>query len=176
MKENTNETLDYTSATMHGIEKTDAAEQASREKVGSRLRMAREKVGMSQEELAHKLGYKHKSSINKVEIGEYRLRLDKASEIASILGVSVEYLMGISDDSTVSYPITQEEPLFDIIVHVSDEKKKMIADYTEALMDLSEEQQEKVHAFFLSFLELPEQQQNSLMEICRTALEFAAHK
>lgn len=35
-----------------------------------RIRKRREELGMSQEELAKKMGYKSRSSINKIEMGE----------------------------------------------------------------------------------------------------------
>ena len=35
-----------------------------------RIRKRREELGLSQEELAQKMGYKSRSSINKIEMGE----------------------------------------------------------------------------------------------------------
>ena len=37
--------------------------------IGQRVKIRREELGMSQEELAKKIGYKSKSSINKIELG-----------------------------------------------------------------------------------------------------------
>ena len=37
--------------------------------LGSLIKRKREELGLSQEELARILGYKHKSSINKIELG-----------------------------------------------------------------------------------------------------------
>lgn len=37
--------------------------------IGQRVKIRREELGMSQEELATKVGYKSKSSINKIELG-----------------------------------------------------------------------------------------------------------
>ena len=36
--------------------------------IGQRVKIRREELGMSQEELAKKIGYKSKSSINKIEL------------------------------------------------------------------------------------------------------------
>ena len=42
-----------------------------------RIKARREKLGMSQEELATKLGYKSRSTINKIEYVRYRKWLKK---------------------------------------------------------------------------------------------------
>ena len=39
--------------------------------IGDRIRKKREELGMSQEELAKKIGYRSRSSINKIENGAY---------------------------------------------------------------------------------------------------------
>lgn len=49
---------------------------------------------MSQEELAKKLGYKSRSSINKIEIGAQNLRQSKIWEIASALETTPSFIMG----------------------------------------------------------------------------------
>lgn len=37
--------------------------------IGERIKFRREELGMSQEELAHKIGYKSRSAVNKIETG-----------------------------------------------------------------------------------------------------------
>lgn len=49
---------------------------------------------MSQEELAEKLGYKSKSSINKIELGRQNLTQTKIKAIADALDTSPSYIMG----------------------------------------------------------------------------------
>lgn len=49
---------------------------------------------MTQEELAKKLGYKSKSTINKVELGVNDIVQSKVVKYAEVLGVTPSYLMG----------------------------------------------------------------------------------
>ena len=50
--------------------------------IGQRVKIRREELGMSQEELAKKIGYKSKSSINKIELGFRVLTQSKIKAIA----------------------------------------------------------------------------------------------
>lgn len=61
--------------------------------IGDRIRQKREELGMTQEELATKLGYKSRSSVNKVE-NSRELSNKKVIEYADALGVTPSYLMG----------------------------------------------------------------------------------
>lgn len=53
---------------------------------------------MSQEELAHKLGYKSRSSINKIELDIQQLTQRKIKIIAEVLNTSVNYILGIEEE------------------------------------------------------------------------------
>lgn len=46
-----------------------------------RIRARREELGISQEELAKRMGYRFRSSINKVENGEDKEKVKKALEL-----------------------------------------------------------------------------------------------
>lgn len=59
-----------------------------------RIRKRREKLGMSQEELAYILGYKSRSTINKIETGINDITQSKIIAFANALKVSPAYLMG----------------------------------------------------------------------------------
>ena len=41
--------------------------------IGDRIRIRREELKISQDELAKRIGYKSRSSINKIELGHYNL-------------------------------------------------------------------------------------------------------
>ena len=60
--------------------------------------MIREQLGMSQEELAHKIGYKSKSSINKIELGIQGLTQSKIKKIADALQTVPGDIMGWADN------------------------------------------------------------------------------
>lgn len=61
--------------------------------MGDRVKAARLKKGYTQEELAHKLGYKSRSSVNKIET-ERDIPRSMIVRLAEILEVSPSYLMG----------------------------------------------------------------------------------
>lgn len=61
--------------------------------IGERVKNARIKKGLTQEELAHKLGYKSRSSVNKIEL-ERDIPRSMIVKIAEILDVTPAYLMG----------------------------------------------------------------------------------
>ena len=66
--------------------------------LGQRVADLRKRLGMTQEELAHRIGYKSKSAINKIELGGRDLPQKKIADIARALGVSPAYLMGWDED------------------------------------------------------------------------------
>lgn len=72
--------------------------------VGQRIREKRESLNMSQEELALKLGYKSRSSINKIEIDGRSVPQNKIKDIAQALETTPGYIMGWEDENTKVVP------------------------------------------------------------------------
>lgn len=68
--------------------------------VGERIKRRRIELDMTQEELAKKVGYKSRSSINKIELSR-DLPLPKVEEVAKVLDCSPAYLMGWKEDSII---------------------------------------------------------------------------
>ena len=66
--------------------------------IGERIKLRREELQMTQEELAQKLGYKSRSSINKIELGGNELTQRKITDIAHALQTTPSYIMGWLDD------------------------------------------------------------------------------
>ena len=62
--------------------------------IGDRIKRRREELGMSQEELAKKVGYKSRSSVNKIEIDGRGLPQNKIVLFAKALETTPAYLMG----------------------------------------------------------------------------------
>ena len=62
--------------------------EESKKQFGKNLKRLRIEKGLSQEELAHALGFKNRSSINKIEIGRSNIPTDKIQKTAEVLGVS----------------------------------------------------------------------------------------
>ena len=61
--------------------------------IGDMIKKRREQLGMSQDELAKKLGYKSRSSINKMELGLQDVPQRKVKDFAKVLSVSIGYLL-----------------------------------------------------------------------------------
>ena len=62
--------------------------------IGDRIRQRRQELNMSQDELAHKLGYTSRSTINKIEKNANNLKQTKIEEIAKALETTPDYIMG----------------------------------------------------------------------------------
>lgn len=66
--------------------------------IGSRIREFRKQCGLTQEELANMLGYKSRSSINKIELGTNDISQSKVIAIAKVLKTTSALLMGLEDE------------------------------------------------------------------------------
>ena len=66
--------------------------------IGSRIRARREELDMSQEELGRMLGYKSRSSINKIELDARNLTQSKIKAIADALKTTPAYIMGWTEE------------------------------------------------------------------------------
>lgn len=62
--------------------------------LGKRITQRRQEINMTMDELAHLMGYKHRSSIQKLENGENGLPSDKVEELAGYLQMEPAELMG----------------------------------------------------------------------------------
>lgn len=65
--------------------------------IGDRIKKRREELDMSQEQLAKKVGYKSRSSINKIELDGRGLPQNKIVALAKALETTPAYLMGWTD-------------------------------------------------------------------------------
>lgn len=63
--------------------------------IGKKIKEKRILLGLTQEELANKLGYKSKSTINKIELGINDIPQSKVSEFARALNTTPVFLMGL---------------------------------------------------------------------------------
>lgn len=72
----------------------------SLKEIGNRIKTLREALGLTQEELAKKVGYTSKSSVNKVEKGEVDISQSKIELFAQALNTTPAELMGWEIKST----------------------------------------------------------------------------
>lgn len=63
--------------------------------IGNNILRKRKELGMTQEELADRMGYKSKSSINKIELGINDVPRSKIEKFAEVLGTTPARLMGL---------------------------------------------------------------------------------
>lgn len=63
-------------------------------KLAKRIKARREELGLSQTELAIKLGYKSRSSINKIEKGNNEFSISKLQDFADALEITPAKLIG----------------------------------------------------------------------------------
>ncbi len=66
--------------------------------IGNNILLLRKQLGWSQEELAKKMGYKSKSTINKIELGKNDIPQSKIVQFAEVLGTTPAFLMGWSNE------------------------------------------------------------------------------
>lgn len=66
--------------------------------VGERIAARRKDLNMTQEELAKKLGYKSRSSVNKIELEWSNVPLSKIQKVAAALDCDAAYLMGWQEE------------------------------------------------------------------------------
>lgn len=67
--------------------------------IGERIAQYREEKGLSQEELAHLLGYKSRSTINKIEKGERDVPRKMIAQLSIVLNVSPLDILGENEKS-----------------------------------------------------------------------------
>lgn len=72
--------------------------------IGKRIKARREEVGLTQEELAIRLGYKSKSTINKIEMGINDINQTKIVAFANALNTTPAHLMGWDDPKVGPVP------------------------------------------------------------------------
>ena len=75
--------------------------------LGERLRKARERAGRLQIDVAV-ASNKHRTLINKVEQGNSSLSVEALTKVAVELGVSTDYLLGLTDDPTPTAQLQQK--------------------------------------------------------------------
>ena len=113
-----------------------------------RIKSRREELGLSQEELAHRIGYKDRSSIAKIESGVNDITQSKIKAIADALDTTPSYLMGWEEspsgsDEKTADPKAGGESLEDIIPgydSLSDLNKNRVRDYVAVLLAAQQNQ------------------------------------
>ena len=108
--------------------------------VADRVRESREKMGLSQEELAHRMGLKSRSSITRIEKSGDFISLKDVERLSQILNVSVLYLMGwenrsIENIDTSDDKVLREAKFSKLYAQLNDDQKKIVDDMILALSE-----------------------------------------
>lgn len=93
--------------------------------IGDNIRKRREELGYTQEELAKKLGYKSKSTINKIELGINDISQTKIIAFADALEIPPSLLMGWEDENLKLS--SKDKVLFDL--------KHILSEYTQEMLE-----------------------------------------
>ena len=100
--------------------------------LADRVRIRREELKLSQTELAERMGYKSRSSINKIECGR-EISQKVIVRLADALGVTPAYLMGWEEDPA-------EQASFEASILLDDDIMELVHTY----MVLSDDQKKAV--------------------------------
>lgn len=103
--------------------------------IGDKIRKRREELGYTQDELAKKLGYKSRSSVNKVEMSR-EIPMKKVKLYADVLDLSVPFLMGWKDDDSIIEMAETDVALSNM--------EKRVKEYALRLATLNAEDQEMI--------------------------------
>lgn len=109
---------------------------------GQNLRRIRVSKNMTQDELAKKLGYTNRSSINKIEVGRSDMPRSKIELAAKILGVSPLELFKNSpiDDEVIDTIVDDQLTIITEKFEKLNESNRMrLSAYIQALIDSQEE-------------------------------------
>ena len=125
--------------------------------VGENILLMRKRLGWTQEELATKMGYKSKSTINKIELGINDIPQSKIVKFANVLGTTPAHLMGWNDEEENNSPEERE---------LSEGEKLWMELYNR----LSDETKEVFINMMESFDKIPADKQRFVLEMIRVAL------
>ena len=99
--------------------------------VGDNIQRMRKRLGLTQEELATRMGYKSKSTINKIELGINDIPQSKIAKFAEVLGTTPAHLMGW-DDGEIESPSDKldlsegEKALLELFNRVPEDKQQLV--------------------------------------------------
>lgn len=125
--------------------------------LGKKIKQRREELGLSQDELARMLGYKHKSSINKIELGAADVPRAKVPAFAKALGMTAIEFSGWTEERkalSFSYCMEQQMRTLGWVV-LYDADGNVILTHEGAEYEITEESMKELEsrvALYLDFL------------------------
>lgn len=125
--------------------------------LGKKIKQRREELGLSQDELARMLGYKHKSSINKIELGAADVPRAKVPAFAKALGMTAIEFSGWTEERkalSFSYCMEQQMRILGWVV-LYDADGNVILTHEGTEYEITEESMKELEsrvALYLDFL------------------------
>jgi transcriptional regulator with XRE-family HTH domain len=111
--------------------------------LANRVRQRREELGMSQEDLAMRMGYSSRTSVNKIENGR-PCSQKIIARLAEALGVSIPYLMGWDEEKAIEMH-KKNDVLSDIIIELRTDEDFM--SIVEAIYKMDKDKRSSLLAF-----------------------------
>ena len=115
---------------------------------GERIKQKRIEANLSQDELAKKVGYKSRSSIQKIEAAR-NLPINKVEKMALALDCDPGYLMGWTDDPE-SKPIRMGEDDTLVLFGFNPEQRKELIDFYNSFKNASPDVQNAIRLLLKS--------------------------
>lgn len=100
-------------------------------KIGEKIMIRRKQLNITQEELANRMGYKSKSTINKIELGINDIPQSKVVRFAEVLNTDIAYLMDWEEEKPV-----QEDELSENVKKLVDFAKSVPEDKVDLVLKL----------------------------------------
>lgn len=125
--------------------------------IGNNISRIRRELGLTQEDLAKLMGYKSKSTINKIELGINDIPQSKIVQFAQVLGTTPAELMGWKEEDKSDSPTEAD----------LSEGEKM---WLELYHKVSGETRDVLVNMMLSLDRLPEDEQKVALRMIRAAL------
>lgn len=112
--------------------------------LASRVRLRREALGLSQEQLAQRMGYSSRTSINKIENG--RACTQKIiARLAVALNTTPAYLMGWEETSPISHEMNEKSNLLAKIIVKAQREPQFMSDL-QSFFEMDEEKRRAIIA------------------------------
>ena len=107
--------------------------------VGGNILRMRKRLGWTQEELANRMGYKSKSTINKIELGINDIPQSKILQFAEVLGTTPAHLMGWDEEEKIppeEFELSEGEMmLLNLFRQVPEDQQKLVLQMIRVALD-----------------------------------------
>lgn len=116
-------------------------------KIGQRIKQVREALGMTQAELARRMGYSARSTINRIENGSQAFPMKKLDKFAQVLDVTPAFLAGFTEadipeglnkEYYIDYILDSDNPEFKALVEMQSSSNDLCTKIKASNLDDSE--------------------------------------